>query len=246
MMVVMMMMSVVITMMGTQLARLNHSIGLEHRVPLTFAYFFTFLAAPVLNSFEFRPMVCGQTILCNNTEPDPLYVGHMRQVTPCYCSPPSHSPSAADAAAAAAAAAAVCSITAMLAVNLRNNHGLRGGRYKSGFRRSIMGSRYGGIYDCLTTCKFPHLLTVLATILLFGAVFSMLTMVVLGELNKLFSDEIFMEAIDSFGARLNSKASRPGWRTCLRSQSDGRIAARKPMLKPPLPSGSQLRTSSAP
>ena len=37
-------------------------------------------------------------------------------------------------------------------------------RYKSEFRRSIMGKPQGGLYDCLTTCKLPHGITILATL----------------------------------------------------------------------------------
>ena len=60
-------------------------------VPLTFAYFFTFLVAPVMNFLEFRPLVIGSShphergvVCCIDTEPDPDYKGERRyEVEPC-------------------------------------------------------------------------------------------------------------------------------------------------------------------
>ena len=48
-------------------------------IPLTLAYFFCFLVSPILNTFEFRPMVVpGGKYVCVNTEPDPDYPGDRR------------------------------------------------------------------------------------------------------------------------------------------------------------------------
>ena len=117
-------------------------------VPICFAYFFTFLVAPVINILEFRPVVCGNectttaTTFCEPRQPDPDYPGQRR--------------------------------------------------YKSGFRRSISGSSNGGIYDYLTGCKFPHGMAVLGALLGCVAAVVILVMVIVGEVNKLISDQHFM------------------------------------------------------
>lgn len=48
-------------------------------VPLTLAYFFCFLVSPILNTFEFRPIILpGGKQLCLNTELDPDFPGDRR------------------------------------------------------------------------------------------------------------------------------------------------------------------------
>ena len=71
-------------------------------------------------------------------------------------------------------------------------------RYKSGFRRKITGTANGGIYDFLTGCKFPHGMAVLAALLAVVACVVILVMLIVGEVNKLMADQIFIKSLDDF------------------------------------------------
>lgn len=71
-------------------------------------------------------------------------------------------------------------------------------RYKSEFRRSVMGKPQGGLYDCLTTCKMPHGITILLTlVVVFGGMFA-LAMLIWGEVSVLLEDDEFVQALNDF------------------------------------------------
>jgi predicted PurR-regulated permease PerM len=69
-------------------------------------------------------------------------------------------------------------------------------RYKSEFRRSVMGKPQGGLYDCFTTCKFPHGLTILLTmVVVFGTLVG-LAALVWSEISVLLEDDAFVNELE--------------------------------------------------
>jgi len=71
-------------------------------------------------------------------------------------------------------------------------------RYKSEFRRSITQKPQGGLYDCATTCKLPHGLTILMTmVVVFGSLVA-LALLIWGEVSVLLQDEAFTQALTDF------------------------------------------------
>lgn len=71
-----------------------------------------------------------------------------------------------------------------------------GRRYKSEFRRSVMGKPQGGLYDCFTTCKFPHGLTILLTmVVVFGSLLG-LAALVWSEVSVLLEDDAFVAELE--------------------------------------------------
>ena len=132
-------------------------------VPLTLAYFFTFLVAPLQNTFEFRPLILpGGRQICINTETDPDYEGDRR--------------------------------------------------YKSQYRRAVMGTPTGGCYDVITTCKLPHGLSVVTTIIICATLLGTLVIIIASEIGALLADELFIssieEAVDGAYEALNTSGVR--------------------------------------
>jgi len=71
-------------------------------------------------------------------------------------------------------------------------------RYKSEFRRSVKGKPQGGLYDCFTTCKLPHGMTILMTlVVVFGGMFALGTLI-WGEVSVLLADEEFVQELADF------------------------------------------------
>jgi AI-2 transport protein TqsA len=70
--------------------------------------------------------------------------------------------------------------------------------YKSEFRRAVMGTPQGGMYDFLTTCKLPHGITLLMTIVTVFGILLALVLMVWSETSVLLSDEDFMTELRAF------------------------------------------------
>jgi predicted PurR-regulated permease PerM len=139
-------------------------------VPLTLAYFLTFLYAPVMDLFEHRPVECGPASCCE-----------MREVDPEGKEDPLDGME--DAARPSRDA---------------KKPTLYETRYKSEFRRSIMGTWKGGCFDFFTTVKINHGMCVL--LMLFGtfAGLGVLVSVIVNEVQGVLGDPKFMNDLNSF------------------------------------------------
>eukprot|EP01052_Picozoa_sp_SAG31_P032330 SAG31_NODE_3534_length_4148_cov_982.321067_5_plen_554_part_00 len=151
-------------------------------VPLVMSYFMCFLYAPVMDLFEHRPVMCGPVTACDPYEVDPGGdEDHLHGI------PDPDRPG-----------------------EVNGKPILYTKRYKSEFRRSIMSSWKGGIYDCFTSCKLPHGIVVL--IMLFGtfALLALLVLMITSEVANVTSDPEFMDSLNEFVDGLYSDLNDSG------------------------------------
>ena len=137
-------------------------------VPLILSYFFCFLYAPVMDLFEHRPVLCGPINACDPYEVDPGGSEDMEDGIPDPARPGT----------------------------INGKDVLYTKRYKSEFRRSIMASWKGGIYDCFLMCKIPHGFTVLIMLGGTGVLLTALVMLIVGEVTAITADQEFMDGLN--------------------------------------------------
>jgi predicted PurR-regulated permease PerM len=99
----------------------------------------------------------------------------------------------------------------------------KGRMYKSEFRRAVMGKPQGGLYDFLTTCKFPHGITLLLTIVTTFGILLALVLMVHGETSVLLSDDDFMFELRAFVDGLYSQLNESGV-NIIRDKTEGYTA----------------------
>jgi predicted PurR-regulated permease PerM len=87
--------------------------------------------------------------------------------------------------------------------------------------RATVGTPSGGIYDFLTTCKLPHGLAVVATILIVGALMVALGLILSSEVGVLLEDEDFVASIDAAVDDAYNALNESGVKV-LRSQGNGK------------------------
>ena len=100
----------------------------------------------------------------------------------------------------------------------------KGRMYKSEFRRAVMGTPQGGLYDFLTTCKLPHGITLLCTIVTVFGILIGLVVMVWSETSVLLSDEDFMSELRAFVDGLYQTLNESGV-NILRDRTEGYTAA---------------------
>ena len=151
-------------------------------VPLTCAYFLTFLVSPLMNAMEYRPLVLGsdkargkQCVLCMNTEPDPEFRGERRYKSE-------------------------------FRRSLISNPGRKtGGHY-------VEGAWKGGFYDFFCYCKFPHGLAVLTTLVVCFALLGLLVLVIAYEVTALLNDDVFIANLQAYVDDLYSSLNASGFK----------------------------------
>lgn len=99
-----------------------------------------------------------------------------------------------------------------------------GRMYKSEFRRAVMGTPQGGMYDFLTTCKLPHGITLLMTIVTVFGILLALVLMVWSETSVLLQDEDFMNELAAFVDSLYATLNESGI-NILRDNTEGYTAA---------------------
>ena len=153
-------------------------------VPLITSYFLVFLVAPVMDVFEFRPMSCGcAAVAVLSSFPVPKELCCIWWLTLGVCERSQKNQ--------------FCDLTEP-DPDADPNEDPDARRYKSEFRRSVKGKPQGGLYDCFTTCKLPHGMTILMTlVVVFGGMFALGTLI-WGEVSVLLADEEFVQELADF------------------------------------------------
>jgi predicted PurR-regulated permease PerM len=99
----------------------------------------------------------------------------------------------------------------------------KGRMYKSEFRRAVTGQPQGGLYDFVTTCKFPHGITLLLTIVTVFGIAIGLVLMVWSETSVMLSDEEFMDELRAFVDSLYTQLNESGV-NILRDNTEGYTA----------------------
>jgi hypothetical protein len=155
-------------------------------VPLTLAYFFSFLVAPLQNTFEFRPVILpGGKQLCVSTEPDPDYPGDRRYKS-------QYRRAISESLGCVALSAADVYPSPIIACCF----GMLLFLTRFSLRRFAVGTPQGGCCDFITSCKLPHGLSVVATLAVVGALLLALVSLIASEVGVLLADEEFVASID--------------------------------------------------
>ena len=95
--------------------------------------------------------------------------------------------------------------------------------YKSEFRRAVMGTAQGGMYDFLTTCKLPHGVTLLMTMVVTFGILLALVLMVWSETSVMLSDEAFMNELRAFVDSIYQALNESGI-NILRDKTEGYTA----------------------